>query len=93
MTIFQEITKKIIHEQEQVIGPLAWIEAGKVNGLSVVPEREEVNLNSSDEKDVVNKLVYQYEKIFGQASREVCKDAVASLIADLPQTEVPSSLQ
>lgn len=93
MSIFEQITVKIIKEQALVIGPLAWLEASKVQGLKIINESKgEVTL-SDDNKSVVDRLVSRYENIFGQASREVCKEAVATLVADLPPSEVPSSLQ
>ena len=93
MNTFDNIAVKIIKEQELIIGPLAWSEAGKVPGLHVVNEMPgEVTLNDGDPKETVNKLVGQYERLFGKASHEVCREAVASLIAELGPSEIPSSL-
>ncbi len=94
MTTLDQIALKIIREQELVIGPLAWTEAGKVTGLQVVDQKKgEVALQNGDPKDVVNRLVAQYERLFGPASHEVCRAAVASMIADLAAADVPSSLK
>ena len=93
MPILDQITTKIIREQELIVGPLAWSEAGKVQGLKIIDQNKgEVAFNNGDQKEVVNRLVSQYGRIFGQASREVCREAVVSLIADLSPSEVPSSL-
>jgi hypothetical protein len=92
MDIFKNIAKKIIKEQELIIGPLAWDEARKVIGLSVVETRGEVAF-SGDPKEVLDRLVAQYERLFGKASHEVCREAAVSLIADLSPAEVPSSLR
>lgn len=93
MTVLDQIAVKIIKEQELVIGPLAWSEAAKVSGLSVISkEKGEVELKNGDPKEVVNHLVAQYERLFGRASHEVCKDAVKSMLANLSQPEIPSSL-
>ena len=46
-----------------------------------------------DEKDVINRLVAQYERLFGKASHEVCREAVQDLIAEMPPEEIPSSLK
>ena len=92
--VLQEITVKIIREQELVIGPLAWIEAAKVAGLKVIDQRVgTVLLNDPDQKVVIDRLVAQYERLFGRASHEVSKDAVKGLIANMPLSEVPSSLR
>ncbi len=93
MDIFNKMTGKIIKEQELIIGPLAWTEAKKVPGLHIVNEATgEVTLNNGDPKEMVNKLVGRYERLFGRASHEVCREAVSVLIRGLAQTEVPSSL-
>jgi hypothetical protein len=93
MANFNQIVIKIVKEQELIIGPLAWIEAGKVAGLKVIDSTKgEVEFNDGDQKEVVNKLVAQYERLFGRASHEVCIDAVKSIIAELSPSEIPSSL-
>ncbi len=92
MSIFSQIGIRIIKEQELIIGPIAWDEAKKVPGLSVVnQENGEISLGG-DEKETVNKLVSQYERLFGRASREACKEAVQDLLADLPREQIPASL-
>jgi hypothetical protein len=92
MTIFAQIASKIIKEQELVIGPLAWSEAQKVHGLQVDQSHSEVTLQNGDPKDVVDRLVAQYERLFGRASHEVCKEAAAEFISTLPRSEIPASL-
>jgi len=92
MDTILKIPIRIIKEQELVIGPLAWDEARKVSGLSVDPARSSATF-SGDGKDVVNRLVAQYERLFGKASQEVCRSAVQDLIAGMPPEEVPSSLR
>ena len=90
-TIFK-IPIRIIKEQELVIGPLAWEEAGKVSGLIISQTHDSVTF-SGDSKDVINRLVAQYEKIFGKTSHAVCHDSVQDIIAELSPEEVPSSLK
>lgn len=93
MAPFDSIASSIIKEQQLIIGPLAWSEAKKVSGLSVVSqERGEVRVEGGDPKNVIDRLVTQYERLFGRASHEVCKEAVASLIRGMPQADVPASL-
>ena len=94
MISLDKIATRIIHEQELVIGPLAWSEARKVQGLTVDPAHGQVVIsNTVDQKVAVDQLVAQYERLFGRASHEVCRDAVASLVADMQPAEVPSSLR
>lgn len=91
MSTLDTIAEKIIREQELVIGPLAWSEAQKVSGLQIGGDRH-VALQNGDPKAVIDRLVAQYERLFGRASHEVCKEAAASLIRGMPQGEVPTSL-
>lgn len=92
MDTILQIPLRIIKEQELVIGPLAWDEARKVSGLTVDQSHNSVSF-TGDSKDIVNRLVAQYERLFGRASHEVCKDAVQDLIAEMPPDQVPSSLK
>ncbi len=93
LTIFDKISIRIIKEQELVIGPVAWEEAKKVSGFRIIDkDKGEVSFEG-DPKEVLNRLVAQYSRLFGQVSREVCKEAVQDLLAELPQTDIPNSLQ
>ncbi len=91
---FPKIVLRIIKEQESVIGPLAWDEARKVRGIEVINQKnEEIHLQNEDARGIIDKLVAQYERIFGKASHEVCKEAVQDLIAEMPPDQIPSSLK
>ena len=93
MTILDQIATQIIKEQELIIGPVAWEEAKRVPGIHVSDERKgDVIVENGDKKEVVNKLVHQYDRLFGRASLEVCKSAVSNIIVSMPPSEVPSSL-
>jgi hypothetical protein len=93
MADFAQMAVKIIKEQELIIGPIAWEEAEKVSGLHVVDRKTAtVTIDEADGKVAIDHLVSQYEHFFGRAAREVCKDAVASLLADLSPAEIPTSL-
>lgn len=92
MSIEDQMAQKIISEQELVIGPLAWEEAGKVTGLHVDIQTHTVNVEGNS-KEVLEKLVARYERLFGPASREVCRDAVKPLLAQVPPDEVPAVLR
>jgi hypothetical protein len=92
MDAILQIPIKIIKEQELIIGPLAWYEAGKVAGLTIDPSHTSVSFNG-DAKDIINRLITQYERIFGRASHEVCREAVRDIISGMSSEEVPSSLK
>lgn len=89
---FPLIAIRIIKEQELIIGPLAWDEAGKVAGLNIDQSHNSVSL-AGDGKDIIDHLVAQYERIFGRASHAVCHDAVKDLVVQMSPEEVPSSLK
>lgn len=88
----QSFVVKIIQEQEFIIGPLAWEEAEKVRGLRINLISHEVNVEG-DPKEVLESLVNQYERLFGRASREVCRDAVRPLLAQIPDNDIPPVLK
>lgn len=94
MAVLDQVASKIIKEQELIIGPVAWEEARKVKGIHVIDEQHNtVTVHNGDDREVINNLVGQYEHLFGLASREVCREAAATLIADLAPEQVPSSLR
>ena len=89
--VFNQIAVRIIKEQEQIIGPLAWAEAAKVEGISIAAGHA-VNV-TGEPKQVMDALVARYEQLFGKLSREVSREAVVDLVAELPAQDVPSSLK
>lgn len=92
MDIFAAIVDKIIKEQERIIGPIAWEEARKVEGLIINKTRDSFELQG-DKKKIIDMLVKQYSRLFGQVSEEVCKEAVKDLLNLLPETKIPHSLR
>ncbi|MEK7155432.1 MAG: hypothetical protein AAB734_00985 [Patescibacteria group bacterium] len=93
MTALSDIVIQIIKRQEAVIGPLAWKEASKVQGLKVEGNARTVEMTESDQRLVVDRLVQQYKRLFGGASQLVCREAAAGLLANMPTDEIPSSLR
>lgn len=87
--IYSMLATEIIKQQEDIVGPLAWIEAERVSGLDV--KDKTVNIKK-DGKKVLQALVNQYETLFGQASVEVCRDAVRDYIAEIDRNKLPSVL-
>lgn len=91
MDIYAELVKKIIGEQERIIGPVAMEQARKVPGLVINPDSYEISLNGN-KKEILQNLVRQYEKLFGLTSIEVCREAVKGIVAKAPQDQVPQLL-
>ncbi len=92
MATYDEMVIRIIEEQALIIGPLAWEQAGKVTGLRIDVAKHEASIEG-DTKEVLERLVAQYEKLFGAASREVCRDAVRPLLSQVPETDIPAVLK
>ncbi len=95
MTIYDQIALKIIREQELLMGPVAWLQAAKVPGLRIIDQKKgEISIDQgSDNVLVINNLVDRFGNLFGRAGREVCKEAVGALVADLEPNRVPVSLR
>lgn len=91
MDIYIELAKKIIKAQEDVVGPLALEQAKRVSGVKLGNSSQDVALEG-DEKDAVNRLIKQYEGLFGQVSIEVCKKAVRDIILSTPKDQLPPLL-
>ncbi len=87
----QQLVTRIIKDQELVIGPLAWREAGKVAGLKISADHA-VRVDG-DSRAILSGLVRRYEGLFGPASVAVCRDAVRSMIGRVPDADVPEILK
>ncbi|HSX25155.1 MAG TPA: hypothetical protein VLG69_04285 [Candidatus Andersenbacteria bacterium] len=87
-----KLADKIIQEQAVIMGPIAWEQAKKVSGLRINVQDHEVDIEG-DARDVLERLVAQYEKLFGLASREVCRDAVRPLLSQVPESDIPAVLK
>lgn len=92
MDPFAKLAVEIIREQENIIGPIALEQARKVSGLSVDWDGKKISFEG-DKTNILNELVKQYQHLFGQASIEVCKEAVRGLVAKLPSDQIPYLLR
>jgi hypothetical protein len=54
---------------------------------------EGLTLDGADALGAIDRLVFQYERLFGRASREACREAVAGLLAELAPSDIPTSLR
>lgn len=91
MDIYSQLVEKIIKEQEAIIGPVALDQAQKVSGISAV-SADEVKI-SGNGREILEHLVNRYEKFFGKASIEVCREAIDPIRSQLTQTELPEILK
>lgn len=86
-----QAASRIIKEQQAIIGPIALDQAKKVSGLQV-SSADDVKVTGNS-KEVLTSLVSQYEKLFGRASVEVCKEAFEPFSDKIPAAEVPDILK
>lgn len=84
-----QAVKNIIKEQQTIMGPIALEQAKKVSGLKFSPDNVEI---TGDHKTVLNNLINQYAKIFGQASVQVCRDAFEQYQDKIPSKDIPEIL-
>lgn len=91
MDIYTQAVLKIIQEQQAIIGPIAWDQAKKVKGLQLLSD-DEVKVTGSG-KDVLSQLVSQYAQFFGNASIEVCKDAIKEIKPPISSDQLPDILR
>jgi len=91
MDIFADAVSRIIKEQSEIIGPVALDQAKNVSGLSASSAKD-VKI-SGNGKEVLEHLVERYEKFFGKASIEVCKEAIEPLHDKLGQSQLPDILK
>ncbi len=95
-TVFEQIVQRIVKEQELIIGPLAREEALRVQGITFAgADYQNVSsiVLSGDSRSLIDQLVARYERLFGRASVQVCRDAAAPLLPEINKKDIPSSLQ
>lgn len=91
--IYSQIVEKIIKRQETIIGPVAIEQANRVSGLKLDWEHKDIKIEG-DEIKVISDLVEAYKELFGQMSVEVCKEAAAPLLNQLPAGKIlPEALR
>ena len=91
MDVYAQAASFIIKEQKNVIGPLALEQAKKVSGLTVTTA-DEVKLQG-DGKQILEHLVSQYQKVFGQTSVEVCREAIEPILEKLTPSDIRDILK
>ena len=91
MEVYLEIVKRIITQQQSIIGPIAIEQANHVNNLKVDWDKKSISITGDGAK-VVDDLVEQYSELFGKISVEVCKEAAEPLINKLPEGKLPKTL-
>lgn len=86
------LVKTIVTNQSSIIGPIAAEQANRVNGIQISEDLQTITLKGNGASILVE-LVKQYEKLFGKASIEVCREAVKEVIAQLSDRDLPEILK
>ncbi len=86
------VIKSIVAEQKQIIGPMAISEANKVPGVKITADLQSISI-SGDSASVLTALARQYEKLFGQASIEACRESIKELLPQIPSQDIPTFLR
>lgn len=86
-----QAASKIISEQKAIIGPMALEQAKKVNGLTF-GTGDDVKV-SGNKKQILENLVKQFERFFGRASVQVCKEAFEPFADKISQSDIPDILK
>ncbi|MEP7166792.1 MAG: hypothetical protein ABI758_02325 [Candidatus Woesebacteria bacterium] len=91
--IASKVAQAIVNHQRDIIGPLAFEQAGKVPGIVVSQSTVSLQESLPDPANTLVGLVHKYEELFGQTSVEVCKDAVKELGSAISSKDLPAILQ
>ncbi len=86
------LVRAIVSGQKQIIGPMAVDEANKVQGVVVSKNLDSIQI-SGESDQLLQNLVNQYEKLFGQASVEACKEAVKKILPSINDPHLPDFLR
>lgn len=89
--IFDQIAEKIIEQQESIIGPVAVEQAKLVEELHINWQQHDVDIEGNPQA-AIDELIAQYKELFGQLAVQASKDAVASLLSQIPPDQLPKSL-
>lgn len=89
------IVQSIITHQREVLGPLAVDQAKGIAGLTITSDgKVKISLKKdTDSKNLLSDLVKKYEKLFGRASIEVCKDAIKESGVKYADSDLPDILR
>ena len=74
----KEIVKAIIKEQSQIIGESLAITVAQSSGVLQTSNHtvEDLEVTNPDTTFVLDSLVNSYERLFGKASVEVCRNVI-----------------
>jgi hypothetical protein len=90
MDAYTQSVLAVVRAQMSVIGPMALDQARQVKGLKIIDDSH-IQIEG-DFKTVMTHLVQKYSYFFGQASIEVCKDAIREINPPINPKLLPDNL-
>ncbi len=91
--IYNKILSRIVEEQGNIIGSLAWQIVEKTPGIFIRNKGSYEVQITSEPKIVIDNFVYRCMRIFGSFARDVSKDAVGYILANIPKEDIPERLK
>jgi hypothetical protein len=91
--IYNLVVLRIVLQQAELVGTLAWQVAQQVSGIDVIDMLKSQITIRGEPKEAINELIGKYQKLFGKMARDVCKNAVADILADMDANDIPESLR
>ena len=88
---YREVIKRIVKEQQLLIGPIALTIASKIPGVKA-DSTNAIDFDATEfNEDAIEALINAYQALFGKAAVEVCKTSIKSM--DNPNNyPLPNSL-
>lgn len=91
VSVYATLATHILRAQLSLIGPLAVGQAEAVEGISV--DSSNTISIKGDGKNILSNLVKQFERLFGNASIEACKEAVKESSVTISDKDLPDILK
>lgn len=91
VTVYSALATHILKGQLAVVGPLAIDQAKTVTGVTI--EGGNTVRIKGNGKEVLTALVKRFERLFGLASVEVCKDAIKESSVTISDRDLPEILR
>lgn len=86
------LIRAIVSGQKQIIGPMAVDQANHVEGLKITHSLETIE-TTGEADTILRSLIKEYEKLFGTASIEACKESVKKVLPSIQSNKIPEFLR
>ena len=77
--VYENLIRAIVHQQEEIIGPVALAQDKTVEGIKV--RGNDITFDTNNPKKTLENLVFAYAELFGRASVELSKEAISKVKA------------